>query len=484
MGCYHEILSMRSAVFLLFATLCQGQTLEQRLDRLLEAGPGKYFAGVEVFSLNSKKVIYQYSDDSLFMPASNMKLLTTALALLRLGPDYRFTTRLVREASGDVVLAGSGDPSLSGRVYPYAKDNVPGPPLQALEGLADSAVAAGLTRVDGDIVGDDRLYPWAPFPPSWTEDDMIRDYGAPVSALTLNDNTIAITIQPGAEPGDPAQISFSPAIEYYALDNRVVTVARGGEARVRTSRVQNSRQLLLWGSIPAGHAAVGDTLAVDDPALFAAEALYDALARRGVAITGKALARHRSVNEDYTPAEGTELASRTSPPLVQLLQATDKTSQNLHAELMLREVGRVTNYTGTREAGVEEMATLFKEIGAPAGDARLEDGSGLARNVVVTPRLITKILAYMYASKYREEWISLLPIGGEDGTLRNRMKGAPMANEIHAKTGTLSRAIALSGYVESKTQGWLAFSIIVNSFSAPSGDVRKWIDKIALGLTE
>lgn len=475
---------MRSVLLLFLAAFCQAETLEQRLDRLLEAGPGKYFAGVQVYSLETKKILFRYNDDFLLMPASNMKVLTTSLALLRLGPDYRFTTRLVREPSGDVALIGSGDPSLSGRVYPYTKDSVSGPPLRALEALADSAVAGGLTRIDGDVVGDDRLYPWAPYPPSWTQDDMLRDYGAPVSALTLNDNTITPIIQPATEVGDAAQISLSPAIEYYAIDNRIVTVARGGEARIRISRVQNSRQLLLWGSIPAGHAAVGETLAVDDPALFAAEALYDALARRGVAITGKAVARHRAVNDDYDPGPSVELAARVSPPLVELLQVTDKTSQNLHAELMLREVGRFTRHMGTREAGLEEMATLFKDAGASAGDARVEDGSGLARNVMVAPRLMTKILTLLYESKYRDAWISLLPVGGEDGTLKNRLCCTVDAANIHAKTGTLSRAIALSGYARSKTNGWLAFSIIVNSFSAPSSEVRKWIDKIALELTE
>src|SRR5580658_1918438 len=227
---------MRNALFLLLAALSQAETLEQRLDRLLEAGPGKYFAGVQVFSLESKKILFKYNDDFLFMPASNMKVLTTALAMLRLGPDYHFTTRLLRESSGDLVLAGSGDPSLSGRVYPYAKDSGSGPPLRALEALADRAVAAGLTRVDGDVVGDDRLYPYAPYPPSWTQDDIIRDYGAPVSALTLNDNTIALTVHPGAEAGDPASISLLPSIEYYAIDNRIVTVSKGGEARIRISR--------------------------------------------------------------------------------------------------------------------------------------------------------------------------------------------------------------------------------------------------------
>jgi len=457
---------VRSAFFIVLATLSQAQTLDLRLDRLLESGPGKYYAGVEVFSLDAKKILYKYNEDYLLMPASNMKVLTSALALLRLGPDYRFATRLVREPSGNIVLIGGGDPSLSGRGYPYGADS--GPPLRALEIMVDHAVNAGLTRVDGDIVGDDRLYPWTPYPPSWTEDDMAREYGAPVSALTLNDNSISLIIKPGPEEGDLAQLSFSPALEYYAVDNRIVTVAKGGEARVRISKVQNTRQLLLWGTIPAGHTSFGESLPVDDPALFAANALYDLLTRRGVTITGKAVARHRSVHDDYDPGPSEELATRTSPPLIQLLQVTDKTSQNLHAELMLRAVGHI-----------EDMATLFKEAGASAGDARVEDGSGLARNVMITPRLMIRILTHLYQSKYRDQWISLFPIGGEDGTLAHRM-----TSEIHAKTGTLSRAIALSGYIESKSRGWLAFSIIVNNYSAPPADVRKWTDKIAIVLAE
>jgi len=476
--------SRHAGVILMLAAVAHADTLEQKLARMMESGPGKYYAGVQVYSLDSKKVLFDYSGDFLLMPASNMKILTSSLALLRLGPDYRFTTRVVREPSGDVAILGSGDPSISGRVYPYSKDEASVHPLAALEALADQAIAGGLKRVDGDIVGDDRLYPWAPYPPSWTADDMQRDYGAPVSALTLNDNTITLTIHPGAEEGDLARISLSPAIEYYQIDNRIATVAKGAEARVRISRVPGSRQVLLWGSIPVNHAPYGDTQAIDDPALFTAQAFYDILVRRGVAIRGKAVARHRAVQDDYDPGPSVELSKRVSPPLVQLLQATDKTSQNLHAELLLREVARATRFMGTREAGIEEMAAFFKEAGAPASDARVEDGSGLARNVMVTPRLMTRVLAYVYQSKFKDSFISLLPIGGEDGTLKNRLCCTVDAANIHAKTGTLSRAIALSGYAQSKTRGWLAFSIIVNSFSAPSSEVRKWIDKIALELTE
>jgi serine-type D-Ala-D-Ala carboxypeptidase/endopeptidase (penicillin-binding protein 4) len=459
--------------------------LEHRIDALVDAsGPAaRGFIGIHVVELTGGKTIYQRNQDKLFMPASNMKLFTSALALLRLGPDYRFTTQVIREASGDLVLVGSGDPSLSGRVFPYRKGATPRSPLAAIEELADQMVANGLRAVEGDIAGDDRLYPWAPYAPSWTQDDALREFGAPVSALTLNDNTLALTIRGGANAGDDAEVTVDPAIEYYAIDNRLATVGHGNESRIRMSRPAGARQVLLWGSIPAG-AAVSETVAIDDPAYYAACALYDALARRGVAIRGQPVARHRLASEDYDPSTGAVLASRVSPPMTALLQVMDKVSQNLYAELMLREVGRYVRHQGTREAGLDELDAMLHEIHAEKDDWRLEDGSGLSRNAMVTPRAITRVLTVLNASRYRDAWLSLLPVGGEDGTLSRRLCCMAGGTGIRAKTGSLSRALALSGYADSKTRGRLAFSILVNDFSAPQNEVRAWIDKIAMSLLE
>jgi D-alanyl-D-alanine carboxypeptidase/D-alanyl-D-alanine-endopeptidase (penicillin-binding protein 4) len=463
---------------------CSAADLAQRLDALTEDNPAMGFAGIHVVDLANGKTLYRRNEDRLFLPASNLKLVTTALALERLGPDYRFLTRLVREPSGDLVLLGSGDPSLSGRVFPYRKDAPSGPPLQAIEDLAEQAVASGVHRIDGDIAGDDRLYPWDPYPPSWTQDDALRDYGAPVSALTVNDNVVRISIEPGVRVGDPARLSLQPALEYFTIDNGALTGARGGEANVRVRRIPGSRQWLLTGSVPAGHAAVAEIVPLDDPALYAASALYDALARRGVVIRGRAVARHRSLGEEYNSPAGDLIATRTSPPLVDILQVMDKVSQNLYAELMLREAGRAARRDGTEEAGLAELAVFLTGMGASTGDWRLEDGSGLSRNAMVTPRLMTKLLAHLYTSKYREVWMSLLPQGGEDGTLDRRLCCVRAGQGIRAKTGSLARGLALSGYAESTAHGELAFSILVNNFSAPPSVVRQWIDKMATALLE
>ncbi|MDP9113533.1 MAG: D-alanyl-D-alanine carboxypeptidase/D-alanyl-D-alanine-endopeptidase, partial [Acidobacteriota bacterium] len=368
--------------------------------------------------------------------------------------------------------------SLSGRAFPYNKEQEqrPGPPLQAIEQLADAIAAHGVERIDGDIVGDDRLFPWDPYPPSWTEDDSLRDYGAPVSALSLNDNTVAVSISPGA-------LAVEPAFEYLTIDNLVSIAAPATEPAVHARRIARSTQWQLTGALPAGRTVI-ENLPVDDPALFAASALYDALTRRGIAIHGRPVARHRALGEPYAPAEGQELATRTSPPLVELLQLMDILSVNLHAELLLREVGRVTRNQATTAAGLAEMTAYLTASGAQPGDWRLEDGSGLARNTLLTPRLLTHILARQAQSPASALWMSLLPAGGADGTLSHRLCCMSGGRGIRAKTGTLSRALALSGYAGSATYGQLAFSILVNNFQAPPAEVTAWIDKIATALLE
>jgi D-alanyl-D-alanine carboxypeptidase/D-alanyl-D-alanine-endopeptidase (penicillin-binding protein 4) len=498
-GCVRHILAV--ACFLTVAA--PAADLAHAIDTLVDSSnPIAAYSnfGIHVVDLKTGKPLYARNETRLFLPASNMKLFTTALALLKLGPAYRFETRLIQEPSGDLVLVGSGDPSMSGRPYPYSPGVSPLPPLHAIEELADEAIANGLTSVQGDIVGDDRLYPWSPYPPSWTQSDPLGESGAPVSALSVADNFITVNFAPGAKPGDLATLSLSPPLEYFAIDNRILTVAGGGEAHIGMTRAPGTRQLLFDGTIPAAATKVYANVTVDDPALYAACALYDALARRGVMLAGRPVARHRAAGDAYTapeahagtseaPAEATILATRFSPPAAELIQTTDKVSENLHAELLLREAGRIERGAGTREAGLAALNAFLIQIGAASNDSRIDDGSGLSRNTLVTPQLVTRLLGFMYGSNsygpgLHDAWIAMLPVGGEDGTLARRFRGAKDARAIHAKTGTLNRAIALSGYAESKTRGWLAFSILVNDFAAPQSEIQSWVDKIALALLQ
>jgi D-alanyl-D-alanine carboxypeptidase/D-alanyl-D-alanine-endopeptidase (penicillin-binding protein 4) len=228
-------------------------------------------------------------------------------------------------------------------------------------------------------------------------------------------------------------------------------------------------------------------LAIDDPALFAASALLDALGRRGITVSGRAVASHHYADEPadtrpdgnpYVPTGQVELARRVSPPLVESLRIINKVSQNLQAELVLREVARVQRNEGSLEAGLEELKAFLAEAGIEESEYNLADGSGLSRLNLITPAAVIKILRYMYASEHRQEWLDLLPVGGEDGTLSWRFRGISEARRIRAKTGTLSHVGALSGYAESRQGDLVAFSILVNNYNGPSSEMRRLIDKI------
>ena len=451
------------------------------------------FFGLRIVSLADGRVLYERNSNKLFAPASNTKLFTTALALMTLGPDYRFTTSVLADG-GDLVLVGGGDPSLSPRRYPYEKPApharpAPFETIAAIEDLADQVVAKGVRQVRGDIVGDDRRYLWEPYPDGWAEGDTTWEYGAPVSALIVNDNAVALFIRPGAAPGDAAGLRISPGVEPFVIDNGVLTAA-GGERKITISRRTGSSELNVWGRIAMDDPGAVELVAVNDPAVFAARMLADALVRRGVAIRGHAVARHefpddvadRKRAEALPRVDGTELARRSSPPLIELLQVVDKVSQNLHAEAMLREVGAVRRNIGSADAGQEEMKAFLAQAGIEDSEYHLVDGSGLSRLTLVTPQAITKLLVYMYRSRYRDQWVSLLPVGGVDGTLRPRFEGHPEAARIQAKTGSLSHVRALSGYAESPEHGELAFSMVINNALSDSQTLSRFMDNIGLKL--
>lgn len=455
------------------------------------------FVGVSVVRLSDGRTLFQRNADHLFTPASNTKLFTTALALSRLGPDYRFTTSIMAERpvdvngvfAGDLIFVGRGDPTLSGRLYPYAvEDGTPNDPLSAVEEMADQLAKLGLKSVRGNVAGDDTRYPWEPYPQGWSAADGFYGYGAPVSALVVNDNEFDLTVTPGDSEGDLAQIELSPGFEYFSIDNRVRTLA-SGPAKIHLEGRPGTPQLRIWGGLLIGK-EYKTSVAVSDPALFAAAALRDALIRRGVEVRGNAVARHRFLDEVEDPesgtaipeAAGTELVRRISPPLSQVVEVVDKVSQNLHAEVLLREVGAAKRSMGTVQAGEAEMKDFLDGIGIADDAYRFGDGSGLSRMNLVTPHAITSLLTYMYGTKLRDLWISVLPVGGQDGTLRNRFKRHPEASAVHAKTGSLGHVRALSGYVESKEYGTLAFSLMVNSYLANDSDVAKFLDNIGVKL--
>jgi D-alanyl-D-alanine carboxypeptidase/D-alanyl-D-alanine-endopeptidase (penicillin-binding protein 4) len=483
--------------FALIVPLATAADLSSRLDQIINTAGAlsRAYVGIEVVQLSDGQVLYARNSERLLVPASNMKLFTTALALSKLGADYRLTTQIgsqvpidaVGTLPGDLELVGGGDPSLSGREYPYRNHAAPAAiySFSAIEELADQLIARGLKRIDGNVVGDDSRYVWEPQPGGWSSDSAAREYGAPVSALILHDNTFALMLHPADRVGDLVRLTLAPPFENFAIDNRVLTVDRG-ERKVEFYRSASGRELHVWGTISKRDPGFAQALAIGDPALYAAEVLRDALLRRGVTIRGTAVAEHRFPDEASSPPPQLDvlLAEHRSPPLLDLLQVVDKVSQNLHAEIMLREVAVASGHAGSVAAGLEAMNDFLAGIGITKADHQFTDGSGLSRATLVTPAAIAKLLAYMNQSKYRDQWVDLLPIGGEDGTLGFRFAEHPEARNIHAKTGTLDHVRALSGYADTPGHGRVAFSCLVNNFGEPGAGVTKILDRLALALLQ
>jgi D-alanyl-D-alanine carboxypeptidase/D-alanyl-D-alanine-endopeptidase (penicillin-binding protein 4) len=464
-----------------------------RIAAFLDASPvtRNSFWGVRIVDLQQNRVLFERNSNHLFLPASNAKLFTTAMALMRLGPDYKFQTRVLADRTpGDdgcvesLRLVGGGDPNLSGRAIPYSVGSQAADPLVAIEDLAAQTVAHGVRCVSGAVVGDDSAYLWEPYPDGWSIDDSVWDYGAAVSALSINDNTLSLTVLPGAQDSDPAQIVPAPPVGYFETDNRVRTAP--GDPKVSIGRLPGTRQLNIWGHLPRTDSGETEVLGIDDPALFAAYAFHDALERRGVTIRGETRAVHVYPSQAADlksgplpdPEPGVEVARRDSAPLIEDLRITDKTSQNLHAEMALRAVARVRRRIGSREAGLAELAAFLDEAGIDRGSYVFADGSGLSRLDMVTPAAVVRLLAHVYRSPLRDQWIGLLPVAGQDGTLHARFAGTAAMGRVFAKTGTLSHVSALSGYARRKNGQMLAFSILANNYNAPASDVRAAIDRI------
>src|SRR6185437_3622428 len=254
-------------------------SLKKQIETILaQPDLARGFWGIEIASATTGKVFYSFNSTKLFTPASNTKLFTTATALALIGPDYKFRTTVETNGSldkygrltGDVVLVGRGDPTLSGRELPYTTHTQrDADPNKVLERLADELAKKGVKYVDGDLIADDSYFAFERYGDGWSQDDLVWADGAPVSALTINDNVVFVNILPGAHPGDKAFVSVTPFADYYTIDNRLMTTPTGSARRLYINREPGSTELTLWGTIPVDDPGANEGLAIEDPAEFA-----------------------------------------------------------------------------------------------------------------------------------------------------------------------------------------------------------------------
>ena len=511
--------------FLLVATLLAApvKPLPERIAGALSAPDlARGFWGIEVVSLSSDKAsdkttvktLFSLNADKLFTPASNTKLFTTAAALALIGPDYKFRTTVETTGTldrygrlnGDLVLIGHGDPNLSGRELPYdlrtqRNDN----PIQALEALADALVQKGVKFIDGDIVADDSYFAFERYGEGWSQDDLVWADGAPVSALTINDNVVFVNILPADRPGEKAFVSVKPFADYYRLDNRIITTPAGTGRKFFVNREPGSTVLTLWGNMPLDDAGANEALAIEDPAEFAAGLFRQLLEKRGIVIYGHDRTRHTELATLSTfsvttlaPSRGGSdgqqrplktdqpitLASYESKPLLQDIRVINKVSQNLHAEILLRLLGRERGNAGTIEGGLEVVRGFLTQAGIPNDQYVFYDGSGLSRQNLVTPHAIVELLRYCAAQPWGADYKATFPVAGVDGSLTERLTSPRLRNRIMAKTGSLAGVKTLSGYATTDAGQVVVFSILSNNFSLPPKRVTDAIDELVQAIVE
>jgi len=500
--------------------------------------------GIMVTTLDGTP-IYALNEGHLFQPASTAKLFTTAAAMALLHPSHVFTTTVTGNGlfmedgtlRGTLTLNGGGDANLSGRDLPYIPPTLrptPAPPtndpLRYLEEMADQVKASGVKQVEGDVTGSDALFDPQPYPSGWSLDDVIWGYGAPVSGLSVTDNTLQLTISPrrAGVPFTDALAMIEQAVPYYTVEMHATSTGEKKPTLIRIDRDPGSRVVRVFGFIAEGAQPYVEEIAIDDPAEYAAMAFKQMLIDRGITVTGSAKSFHAIVAGRRAPTanfatttsepiadlgpvpESREfpdvlhsgrcsgcdkhwtykvLAKHVSAPLLDDIVVTNKESLNLHAELLLLQLGLAVTGSGDRAQGVRVERQFLINAGIDKDDFVFYDGSGLSGYDLVTPRATAKLLSFAAhgpktgaAQPWFADWKASLPIGGVDGTLADRFTTAPLKGHVFAKTGTHSEGRALSGYLDCASGQTVIFSILVDHHLPGDDADRDAMDKIVAAI--
>ncbi len=455
--------------------------------------------GIKIVSLDTGKTIFENNAEKYLMPASNMKSFTIAAALEKLSPDFHFVTSVYAPAMpdasgtihGDLTVYGRGDVSFSGAFYD-------GDYYKGLDALAEKIALAGVRRIEGNLVGDESYFTGFPIPPGWEWDDLQWYYGAEISALGVDDNSVDLLIKPNLINA-PCVVQVLPANSIMKVVNRCATSAPGTKRDLQIVKKLDQNILEINGTMPSDDKNFTGSIAVSHPADLFVEMLRGLLLKRGIVITG--LNRVVGAKDKiFSAAPPFEITKIESPPFSVIAAKTLKPSQNLYTETILRTLGqngetmpfKITDNAAqnlfndpkstSSERGLFIVQNFRNEIGIPSDSVIQYDGSGLSRHNLVTPSSLVQLYIYMAKqSRYANAWRDALPIAGVDGTLKNRFVGTAAAGNARGKTGTIDQVSALSGYTTTAAGEKLVFSIIVNGVT--NSKIRQaTIDEIVLSL--
>jgi len=502
---------------------CAGQTnpapaniseLQQHLARLV-AQPRFAHArwGVCIVSLDTGATLFSHDEHKLFVPASNAKLFTGALALDRFGGDFRIKTSLYAANApdddgilkGDLIVYGRGDPSFAARWHNNDLDT-------AFKSFSEICARARIREIQGDIVADESFFVGPQFGSGWEWDDLQYYYGAEISALSVNDNAVEVVVRPADSPGAPLNVTITPPVYFVTVYNHGTTTGRGQPANIIVTRPLMSNVIHIEGSLPANHTGYVERISVPCPALWFGHCVKKNLEDHGVKVTGDVRVVDATIRRSakLDPDSFRELGFVSSPPMRELVKRMMKPSQNLHAQLLLLQVGAADTETAiatdrqsrtdagppksdvsrpastpppierTEIAGIKALEQFLRKAGIPIDEVHLIEGSGLSRHNLITPAATVALLRYMDKHQTAADFRESLPVAGVDGTLRNRMKETPAAGNARAKTGSLSLVDTLSGYVTTAVGERLAFSLMINNYSPGPSDrsARAELDEI------
>ena len=412
--------------------------------------------GAMVVSLTRGDTLYAYNAGEEMLPASTMKLLTSAIAFDRFGPTYQFSTDALRDGpvggdgtlTGNLYIRGDGDPALSGKF-------LPGGAAAPMNHIADLVASQGIKHVTGDVIGDASAFDDQKVPEGWLARYLQASYAARVSALSLNENLVAVSVAP-TTPGKPALVTLEPSTSAIRLVANVRTRAGGG-ARL-SFRKSGDGAIQANGSIGTRAGIRKYVYIVEDPASFATGAFRDALIARGITVDG-------GIRLGKTPPTAVKVASLLSPPLASMIAAMNRESINLYAELLFRNAARgpKRDALGSVANASSLLDTFFaSKVGSDTTTLVFADGSGLSTLDRVTPRAQVQLLGYAHRAPWGPWLHSSLPVAGDSELLKRRMRNTPAEGNLHAKTGTTNEVVALAGYVTAVNGEVLAFSFLYN----------------------
>jgi D-alanyl-D-alanine carboxypeptidase/D-alanyl-D-alanine-endopeptidase (penicillin-binding protein 4) len=438
--------------------------------------------GIAIRSLDRDETIFTLNSRKLLMPASTMKVVTLAAAAEQLGWDFTYETQLAAHGSidtgfldGDLVVVGSGDPSL---------DDWDGAASRLFASWAEQLKLAGVRAISGRIIGDDNTFDDVGLGQGWMWDDLADSYSASVGALQFNENTAQVVIAPGPAAGAPARLALSPPSAGVSLRNLLVTANADTAAAVSIRPVARGASTEVRGQIAVNASSLTRNVAVDNPTIYLTTAIREALIANGIDVYGSA-----SDIDDLTVAPsramGTMLVSARSAPLSVLGATMMKESQNLYAESLLKTLGAYVSGVGSAASGRTAVQATLQSWGIQDGDVQMTDGSGLSRYNLLTADALVAILTRVHQDdRLRDAFEQTLPIAGVDGTLEHRLKGTRAAANLRAKTGSFTNARALAGYLKTADGETLAVSIIANNYAAATEVIDRTSDAIINALAE